>query len=81
MTGSTLALILIPVVVAVGLVVWITMVYHADRHPHQAGRRGAPDREVTGGIFQGDPRQLSPRRDAEPKVAAEVRNNAGASEE
>jgi hypothetical protein len=82
MTGSTLAVILIPAVVAVCLVVWITMVYHADRHPHQPGRRGdVPGRAVTGGIFQGDPGQVSPRRDAEPKEAAELRHNTGASKE
>jgi hypothetical protein len=32
MSGSTLAIILIPIVVAAGLVVWISMVFHADRH-------------------------------------------------
>jgi hypothetical protein len=71
MSGSTLAIILIPIVVAAGLVVWISMVFHADRHPHRLGRGGAPDREVTGGIFQGDPRQMTPRRDAPPREAAD----------
>jgi hypothetical protein len=70
MSGSTLAVILIPVVVAICLAVWIAMVFRADRHPHSSGRGGAPDREVTGGIFRGDPRQLSPRRDAPPAETA-----------
>jgi hypothetical protein len=69
MSGSTLAVILIPIVVAVGLFVFIWMVFHGDRHPEQ-GRGGAPDRTVTGGIFRGDPRQQTPRRDAPPKEAA-----------
>jgi hypothetical protein len=63
MSGSIVALIVIPIVIAVCLVVWIGMVFHASRHP-EPGRGGAPDRAVTGGIFRGDPRQWSPRRDA-----------------
>jgi hypothetical protein len=70
MSGSTLAIVLIPIVVAVGLVVWISMVVHADRHPQQPARGGAPDREVTGGMFQGDRRHMTPRRDAQPREAA-----------
>jgi hypothetical protein len=50
MTGPTLAVILIPVVVAAALAAWIVMVYHASRHPHGSDRGGAPGREVTGGI-------------------------------
>lgn len=63
MSGSTLALIIIPIVIAGCLTFWISMVFHAERHPG-TGRGGVPDREVTGGIFRGDPRQWSPRRDA-----------------
>jgi hypothetical protein len=70
MSGSTLAIILIPIVVAISLVVWISMVFHADRHPHKLGRGGAPGHDVTGGIFRGDRRQMTPRRDAPPREAA-----------
>jgi hypothetical protein len=67
MTGSTLAVIIIPIVVAVALFVWIMMVFHADRHPTPGQRGEAPDRDITGGIFHGDPRQQSPTRDAPPR--------------
>ena len=74
MTGSTLAVVFIPIVIAVALVAWLVMVFHAKNHPQVSDDRGdAPDREVTGGIFQGDGRQLMPRRDAEPKEASEQR--------
>jgi hypothetical protein len=33
MTGSNLAAIVIPIVVMLGLAVWIVMVFHADSHP------------------------------------------------
>ena len=33
MTGSNLAAIVIPIVVMVGLGVWIALVFHADSHP------------------------------------------------
>jgi hypothetical protein len=69
MSGSVLAVVLIPIVVAAALFVFIWMVFHADRHPRQ-GRGGAPNRTVTGGIFRGDPRQQVPHRDAPPKEAA-----------
>jgi hypothetical protein len=78
-SGSTLAVILIPVVVAVCLAVWIAMVFRADRHPDSSGPGSAPDREVTGGIFRGDPRQLSPRRDAPPAEAARLDEDTPAS--
>src|SRR5262249_41615688 len=62
MTTSTLGTVLIVIVVAAGLVVWIGAVFRANKHPETG--RGAPRRKVTGGIFQGDPRQQMPRRDA-----------------
>jgi hypothetical protein len=71
MTGSTLAIVLIPIVVAVALAAWLAMVYHAKNHPQVSDHGEAPDREVTGGIFQGEGRQLMPRRDAEPREASE----------
>jgi len=64
MSGSTQAIVVIPIVVIVILFAWIFMVFRADRNP-DPGRRGqAPDRDITGSIFHGDPRQMSPRRDA-----------------
>ena len=67
MTTSTLGIVLIVVVVAVGLVVWISAVFRAERHPETA-RGDAPRRKITGSIFQGDPRQQMPRRDAPAEV-------------
>jgi hypothetical protein len=67
MTTSSLATIIIVIVVAAGLVVWLTAVFHAERHP-EPGRGGAPRRKITGGIFRGDPRQQMPRRDAPAEV-------------
>jgi hypothetical protein len=68
MTTSTLGIVIIVIVVAAGLVVWISAVFHAERHPETTGRGGAPRRKITGGIFRGDPRQQMPRRDAPAEV-------------
>jgi hypothetical protein len=63
MTGSTLAVVVIPIVIAIALVIWIWAVYHAARHP-DPGRNVRPHRKVIGGVFEGaDGRQLMPRRD------------------
>lgn len=68
MTTSALATVIIVVVVAAGLVVWITAVFRAERHP-ESGHRGAmPRRKIIGGTFRGDPRQQTPRRDAPAEV-------------
>ena len=71
MTTSTLGIVIIVIVVAAGLVVWISAVFHAERHPETTGRGGAPRRKITGGIFRGDPRQQMPRRDAPAEVISE----------
>lgn len=69
MSGSTLGIVLIVIVAAAGLAVWITAVFHAERHPETTGRGGAPRRKISGGIFRGDPRQQTPRRDAPAEVS------------
>jgi hypothetical protein len=79
MSGSPLALIVIPIVATAALFAFLALVLHADRHP-RSGRGGAPDRDITGGIFRGDPRQQTPRRDAPAKAAAgqhSARRNTG----
>jgi len=73
MTTSALGTGIIVIVVAAGLVVWITSVFRAERHPETAGRGGTPRRKITGGIFQGDPRQQMPRRGDEPRRRAQAR--------
>ena len=72
MTTSALGIVIIVIVVAAGLVVWISGVFRAEKHP-ETGRDGAPRRKVTGGIFRGDPRQQMPRRDAPAEVIGKDR--------
>ena len=72
MTTSALGIVIIVIVVAAGLVVWISAVFRAERHP-EPGRGGAPRRKITGGIFRGDPRQQMPRRDAPAEVIGKDR--------
>jgi hypothetical protein len=72
MTTSALGIVIIVIVVAAGLVVWISAVFRAERHP-ETGRGGAPRRKVTGSIFQGDPRQQTPHRDAPAEVIGKNR--------
>jgi hypothetical protein len=47
----------------------------------EAARGGGPDREVTGGMFQGEGRQVMPRRDAPPREATGVRNGGTGGEQ
>ena len=67
MTTSALGTVIIVIVVAAGLVVWISGVFRAEKHP-ETGRGGSPQRKVTGGVFRGDPRQQVPHRDAPAEV-------------
>ena len=64
MTGSTSALIVIPIVAFISLAVFLIMVFWADNHP-QNGRR-TPNRELTGGKPGGGLRQQIPRHSAAP---------------
>jgi len=70
MSGSLLAIIIIPIVAFLALFGWLAAVLYASRHPgwRKAGPR--PRWHVTGGAFQGDPRQMTPHRDAIPPEAA-----------
>ena len=69
MTGSTLYLILISVVVVTVVAVWIVLVFYADAHP--AGqRREAPARHGTAGQAARPPAgQPESSRDAAPGQA------------
>lgn len=72
MSGSLLAVIFIPIVVAIALAVWLGAVYRASRHP-DSGPGKMPRREVIGGTFRaGGGRQLMPRRDAPVDIAEEA---------
>jgi hypothetical protein len=64
MSGSMLAVIFIPIVVAIALAFWLVSVYRADRHP-ESGPGKMPRRPVIGGAFRASGgRQVTPRRDA-----------------
>jgi hypothetical protein len=69
MSGSMLAVIIIPVVIAVALAVWIALVAYASRHPGGKNQKREPRTEVSGGVFEGDPRQQMPHRDDVPPEA------------
>jgi len=63
MSHAVLTAIVVPLVVAVALAVWITMVYRAERHPGFARSRNSSKqrREVSGGSFRGSGgRQVMP---------------------
>ncbi len=63
MSGSLLAVIFIPIVVAIALAGWLFSIYYANRHP-DSGPGKMPRREVIGGAFRtSGGRQLMPRRD------------------
>jgi hypothetical protein len=68
MTGSTLAQVLIPIVVAIALFSWLIAVLWADAHPRYKHQSTLPRYEVTGGAFQSNDggRQLMPIPGARP---------------
>jgi hypothetical protein len=64
MSGSLLAIILIPIVALALIGVWITVVLrNASRRPPSHGPGSEPRQRVAGGVFRGDPRQQMPHRD------------------
>jgi hypothetical protein len=62
MSGSTAAVIVIPIVVAIVLFGWVAAVLRADSHPQYRHHEKLPKYEVTGGAFQSvdGGRQLMP---------------------
>jgi hypothetical protein len=69
MTGSGLAVIVVPIVAFLALGIWLSAVMYAARNPGGTDRGERPRWNVTGGTFRGDPRQQTPHRDAEPPEA------------
>ena len=70
MSGSTTAVIVMPIVIAVALATWISAVFYANAHPTR-GRYSADLRtEVRGGSFQAveGGRQLMPIPEHRPAV-------------
>lgn len=67
MIGSTLSLIIMPIVVVIALTVWIVSVLYADEHPGKKEQTDHLRNSVSGGAFDADGgRQVMPHRDAVP---------------
>jgi hypothetical protein len=67
MSGSTLAIITIPIAAAVSLAVWLGVVlWHSSRRPDRHGPGREQPQHVAGGTFRGDPRQQMPRGEVPP---------------
>src|SRR5580658_2427295 len=70
MSGSTAAVIVIPIVVAIVLFGWLAAVLRADTHPRYRHRGRLPKYEVTGGAFQANDggRQVMPIPGGRPMI-------------
>ena len=66
MTGSALAPIVIPIVVTIGLAIWLIMVYHAAGHP-QWGSRPARGHAGPQPAAPAERRQPDPSRTTTPR--------------
>ena len=62
MAGSHVAVIVMPIVIALALAFWISLVYYASFHPHWKHQHRPPRTEVAGGAFEAthSGRQLEP---------------------
>jgi hypothetical protein len=62
MAGSHVAVIVMPIVIAVALAFWISLVYYASFHPRWKQQHRPPRTEVAGGAFEAthSGRQLEP---------------------
>lgn len=63
MTGSALALVIIPVVVVIVLAAWLALVFHADAHPGHAARAAAAERGIASETTSGDARLRDERHE------------------
>jgi hypothetical protein len=70
MSGSLAAIIVLPIVALIALGVWLAVVLRASaRRPPAHGPAAEPVHTVAGGVFYGDPRQVT----AEPGAPAQDR--------
>jgi flagellar basal body-associated protein FliL len=77
MSGSTLAIVIIPVVVVIALAAWIVVVYLAQRRPGNDKKVSPPATAVRGGGFEASGgRQVTPHRDAVPPEAHQYEGEA-----
>lgn len=72
MTGSSLAPVIIPIVVVLGLAIWLIMVFRADSHPGYRHHAPAAPRQVPGQAMRADARPQVPRARARPLDQAAV---------
>jgi hypothetical protein len=67
MTGSTLSLIIIPIVVLIALGFWVGSVLYVDDHPDKKEQAAHLRNSVSGGAFTASGgHQVMPHRDAVP---------------
>jgi hypothetical protein len=71
MTGSSLAPVVIPIVVAIGLAAWIFMVFYADSHPYWRGQATTLSQPRTGTSAAAGQRPKLSQRQATPARQAE----------
>ena len=71
MTGSSLAPVVIPIVVAISLAAWIFMVYYADSHPGWRGQATTPKQPRTDASATAGRRPELSRRQATPARQAD----------
>jgi hypothetical protein len=69
-TGSTAAIITLPIVIALSLITWLSLVFYANAHPHRGRYSQDMHGEVRGGSFQAveGGRQLMPIPEHRPAV-------------
>ena len=72
MTTSALGIVIIVIVIAAALVVWISTVFRADKHPETGPRRSPPAQDHRRDLPR-RPRQQMPRRDAPAEVMGKDR--------
>ncbi|MGH3303842.1 MAG: hypothetical protein ACRDOK_19615 [Streptosporangiaceae bacterium] len=70
MTGSTAAVIVLPIVIALCLITWLSLVFYANAHPSRGRHSSDLRTEVRGGSFQAveGGRQLMPIPEHRPAV-------------
>jgi hypothetical protein len=65
MSGSLLAIILIPVITVALIAIWLVLVLRAaSRRPPSHGPGKEPAQPIAGGVLRGDARQMTAHRDA-----------------
>lgn len=65
MSGSLLAIIIIPIITVALIAIWLFLVLkHASERPPDHGAGKEPAQPIAGGVIRGDRRQMTAHRDA-----------------